>query len=204
MSKFTAIYEKYSQKGQIIGIGTGKTISAFIEEVKFDKTKEYVPTSETTARLLQEKGVKVRKLEDTHQIDVYFDSADFYDEFGQLIKGGGAALVKEKIAMIMSKNNVIIVQKRKFCEDLESKLVPMEIFPAAFSYVRHNLEKFNLLYKIRYFPDSNDYLVTENGNYILDVIYDRNFLDKCHKIPGIIEHGSFDSMFFCQIEKIDE
>lgn len=205
MSIFQDIFEKHFQDQKIVGIGTGRTVKAFIESVDFTKAKNtlFVPSSVETEKMLQKKGLRIQKLSDTTKLDLYFDSADFVDGNNNLIKGGGAAHLKEKISMNMSHKNIIIVDNKKCVSDFTAKTVPLEISVASLSFVTNTIKKQGLNYSIRTESKSKSPFITENHNMILDVEYDKNFLIKCKEIPGVLEHGLFLSEFFHpNIEKI--
>lgn len=149
----------------IIGVGTGSTANFFIDELAtikhlFDAT---VASSESTASRLQAHGIEVLNLNHVGTIDVYVDGADESDPNLHLIKGGGAALTREKIVAAVAKEFVCIADESKLVPILGSFALPVEVIPMARSYVARQLVK------LGGDPVWREGVVTDNGNHIIDV-----------------------------------
>lgn len=205
MSKYAEIFQKYYKKQNIIGIGTGKTIKKFIDEINIEivKNVNFISSSNKTYELLNEKSLKVADLKNQHILDIYFDSADFVDENHNLIKGGGAALLKEKISMSISDKNIIIVNNYKMVNTFDGFFVPVEIVQSSLGYFLEILKKEKLKFKIRINDQTKSFLITENNNFLIDVEFNSSFLKGCKQIVGVVEHGYFaNEIFNPQIEII--
>lgn len=193
------IFNKYAKDKDIIGIGTGKTMEEF--SVYLPLTKVYIPTSTQSQMLM---GANPIGLTMNHKkIDIYFDSADYYNERGDLIKGGGGALTQEKLMCDMAEQTVIIVRKHKFVDKFEKLFVPIEIVKPSYGYIVGILENKGLLYKLRKVNDVIPF-VTDLGNIIIDVEFDKHFLTECKTISGVVEHGYFENNGNFMIEELED
>jgi ribose 5-phosphate isomerase A len=156
---------RHVPKNQIIGIGTGSTVNFFIEQLATIKEciVGAVASSEASAALLQAHGIPVLEFKDIDSLPIYFDGADEFNSFGELIKGGGGALTREKILAYASKKFICIADESKTVSTLGTFPVAVEVIPMARSYVAHELTKLGGRAEYR----TN--FVTDNGNNILDV-----------------------------------
>ena len=149
----------------IVGVGTGSTANFFIDELAkikhlFDGT---VASSESTAQRLRQHGIEVFNLNNVANIDVYIDGADESDHNLHLIKGGGAALTREKIVAAVAKEFVCIADESKLVPVLGDFPLPVEVIPMARSYVARELVK------LGGDPVWREGVVTDNGNDIIDL-----------------------------------
>lgn len=191
------------KNGQIIGLGTGSTVAIFIELLG-DKLKKEgwkimgVPTSYQSAYLATEHGIQLTTLNEHPVLDLSVDGADELDKRLNLIKGGGAALTREKLVDSSAKRFVVIADGSKFVERLGAKTpVPIEVLPMARATVEKRIKILGGKPKLRDAGDRKDGpLITDNGNFIIDAdfgaIEDPQALEFVLKrIPGIIEAGLF-------------
>jgi ribose 5-phosphate isomerase A len=184
--------------GEIIGVGTGSTANFFIDELGKIKSriKGAVASSEATAARLRGHGIEVFDLNDVAAISVYVDGADEINAGGAMIKGGGAALTREKIVASVSGKFVCIADGSKLVETLGTFPLPVEVVPMAANAVSRKLAALGGQPRLRTKPGSTDAFVTDNGGYILDVaglsITDPVGLEsEINQIVGVIAVGLF-------------
>lgn len=178
--------------GEIIGIGTGSTANQFIDLLApyRNEIKGTVASSEASAQRLRNHGIEVLDLNSTGDIAVYVDGADESNHRLELIKGGGAALTREKIVAAASARFICIADESKLVDQLGAFPLPVEVIPMARSYVARELVKLggNPVYR--------EGVVTDNGNIILDV-YDfmiatpRKTEERINAITGVVTNGLF-------------
>ncbi len=155
----------YVQEGSVIGVGTGSTVAYFIQALgrKRGLIDSAVSSSEQSTVRLKEQGIRVVDLNSVGALSLYVDGADECDPHKRLIKGGGAALTREKIIAAASKTFVCMVDASK-CVDVLGKFpVPIEVIPMARGYVAREIVKRGGN------PVWRDGVTTDNGNIILDV-----------------------------------
>lgn len=178
--------------GGIIGVGTGSTVNYFIDLLAGIKHKidGVVSSSEASTTRLRSHNIQVLDLNYAGDLPVYVDGADECNHLLQLIKGGGGALTKEKIIASASKTFVCIADNSKLVRALGAFPLPVEVIPMARSLVARQLIKLGGM------PVWRDGVVTDNGNYILDVHnlefkhpieLERNIND----LPGVVTVGLF-------------
>lgn len=178
--------------GDIIGIGTGSTANFFIDllaEFK-DDIRGTVASSEASADRLRSHGIEVLDLNSTGSIAVYVDGADESNHRLELIKGGGAALTREKIVAAAAQKFICIADESKLVDQLGAFPLPIEVIPMARSYVAREIVKLggNPVYR--------EGVVTDNGNIILDV-YDFMIAtpmkteEQINNITGVVCNGLF-------------
>ena len=179
-------------KDSIVGVGTGSTANLFIEELAAIKHIFHgaVASSQESALRLIALGIDVYELNDIDQMIVYVDGADEFDPNLNLIKGGGAALTREKIVAAVATEFVCIVDDSKQVDVLGDFPLPVEVIPMARSYVGRELTKLNAQ------PIYRQGVVTDNGNVILDVehldISNAKSLEvKINSIVGVVASGLF-------------
>ncbi|MHA1239103.1 MAG: ribose-5-phosphate isomerase RpiA [Candidatus Odinarchaeia archaeon] len=192
---------KEIKDGQVIGIGSGSTVSYLIKFLgEKIKSRELdilaVPSSYQSFYELVNAGVKVTSLDEHPQLDITIDGADEVDGNFNMIKGGGAALTREKIIASVAKKVVIIVDYTKITEKLGSKPVPVEVIPFAFKPVYLTLQKMGGKPVLRMGKHKMGPVITDNGNLIIDVKFSEitdpeNFEWKINNIPGVVENGIF-------------
>jgi ribose 5-phosphate isomerase A len=183
-----------------VGVGSGRTISDLIEELStldVNRSVWFVPSSSQIMLKMEEKEFATKMFPDQDSIQLYIDSLDQIEERSyHIIKGGGGALLREKILMYSSEKVIMLAQEKKFVERLGvSCPVPVEVSPFARWLVIKYLESLGGNPTIR--KDSRGFPVfTENGNLVLDVYFDKIFdaksLETKVKVqPGVIEVGLF-------------
>ena len=184
---------EYVQKGMIVGVGTGSTVAYFIEALARikDQIEGAVSSSDQSTALLKGHGIEVLDLNHTGGLSLYVDGADECDGNKNLIKGGGAALTREKIIAEASKQFVCIVDPSKQVKVLGKFPLPVEVIPMARSLVAREI-----LALTGGQPVWRDGVTTDNGNLILDVhnlaITDPVKLEQqLNQIPGVVTVGLF-------------
>ena len=190
---------KYIKDGMTVGLGTGSTaffmIEAIGEMVRNGLKIKAVATSEETEKLAKKLGINVISLAEAKRLDVTIDGADEVDSQFQLIKGGGGALLREKIVAHNSDLNIIIADSSKQVSRLGQFKLPIETIPFATQLIIKELEEMNL-HPVQRMRGTDDYKTDEN-NDIVDVDIwktDIKLIDLEHQlknIPGIVETGLF-------------
>jgi len=188
----------YVVEGEIIGVGTGSTANFFIDELARIKQriKGAVASSEATAARLRGHGIEVFDLNDVPAIAVYVDGADEITATGAMIKGGGAALTREKIVASVSAKFVCIADGSKLVETLGRFPLPVEVLPMARAAVMRRMLALGGQPKLRVKAGSDAPFITDNGGEIIDVaglsITDPVALEReINQIPGVIAVGLF-------------
>jgi ribose 5-phosphate isomerase A len=156
--------------GEIIGVGTGSTANCFIDALA--RIKQHIPaavaSSNATAARLQAIGIKVVELNSVDSLGVYVDGADEIDPQGAMIKGGGAALTREKIVAAMAKQFVCIADASKLVPSLGLFPLPVEVIPMASAQIMRQCAAWGGSPSLRLTP-TGEPLLTDNGNVIVDV-----------------------------------
>src|SRR5579883_524785 len=187
------------ENGMTVGLGSGTTAAMFLrllgERVRSGLKIKGVPTSESTAQLARELGILLVSLDDQPHPDIDIDGADEATESMCLIKGGGGALLREKIVAFASRRFVAIIDSSKLVKKLGKFPLPVEIVPFARSLVADAVVDLGGKPVLRQANDGTAFL-TDQGNWILDcsfgAIEDPSSLaSKLADIPGIVEHGLF-------------
>lgn len=183
---------RYVEDGAIVGVGTGSTVAFFIDALADlkDRIQGAVSSSEQSTAQLKKLGIPVLDLNATGPLSLYVDGADECDPHKRLIKGGGAALTREKIVAAASDKFVCIIDSSKRVELLGKFPLPIEVIPMARSLVGREIVKRGGN------PVWRDGVVTDNGNWIIDVhgwqIVDPVALERdLNQIPGIVTVGLF-------------
>lgn len=177
----------------IVGVGSGSTVNCFIEALSSmkDEIKGAVAASKNSEELLKKHGIEVFSANDVASLDIYVDGADEINPQKMMIKGGGAALTREKIVAALAKNFICIVDSSKQVDVLGSTFpLPIEVIPMARSQVARKLVALGGA------PEYREGVVTDNGNIILDV---HNFeilnpveMEKeLNNIAGVVTNGVF-------------
>jgi ribose 5-phosphate isomerase A len=183
---------KYVVPGEVLGVGTGSTVNYFIDALARirDDIPGAVSSSNASTERLKKIGIPVLDLNKTGTLSIYVDGADEANSSLQLIKGGGAALTREKIVAGASRKFVCIADESKLVTVLGKFPLPIEVIPMAQSFVAREIVRLG----------GNPYLregvVTDNGNIILDVrgldIVDAVGLERqINQIPGVVTVGLF-------------
>jgi ribose 5-phosphate isomerase A len=191
--------------GMRLGIGTGSTAEEFVrllaERVASGLKVEGVPTSERTARLCLELGVQLRSLDELPELDLTIDGADEIDPQLRLIKGGGGALLREKIVASASSRMIVIADETKIVDTLGAFPLPIEINPFGQVSTRIAIEALasrlglSGALNLRKRSDESLYM-TDGGHLILDASFGRipdadALAEQLNAIPGVVEHGLF-------------
>ena len=187
---------------QVVGIGSGTTLELLIPELA-DLVKarglelKLVPTSQEIEAAIAKAGLSIVSPNDVSQIDLALDGADQVEtQTLDLIKGGGAALTREKIVDCAAKKLIIVVDERKIARRLGSgQVVPVEVIPFAHRFVMGRLAELGGKPELRRGKESSP-VITDNGNFVIDVdfgpIKDAHALDgQLKSIPGLLETGLF-------------
>lgn len=183
---------EYVEEGSIVGVGTGSTVNHFIDALgtmKYD-IKGAVSSSIASTERLEALGIEVFDLNNVSELSVYVDGADEINGHNHMIKGGGAALTREKIVAAVADKFICIVDDTKHVDILGDFPLPVEVIPMARSYVARELVK------LGGDPVYREGVVTDNGNVILDVhnlkIMDPVKLEKqINNIVGVVTNGLF-------------
>lgn len=189
-------FKKYISKGDIIGLGSGSTVEKIVRNLallEYKDTLEFVVTSLQIRVVSECLGLKIVDQNDRN-IDVVIDGADQIDSDLNMIKGGGGALLNEKILIASSRRFVIVAQASKFV-DRFTMPVPIEVTPFGRIFVMRQLEKMGALPKIRML-DKGYPFISENGNIIYDTLLPHyNSIVETERdlknIPGVVEVGLF-------------
>jgi ribose 5-phosphate isomerase A len=183
---------QFISKDSIVGVGTGSTVSHFIDALATikDTIRGAVSSSEQSTAKLKQLGIPVFDLNDISEMSIYIDGADEINSQKQMIKGGGAALTREKIIAAVADTFVCIVDNTKQVELLGHFPLPIEVIPMASSYVSRELEKLGAK------PVLRQGVITDNGNQIIDAhglqIIDPLALElQLNNIVGVVTNGLF-------------
>ena len=192
---------KYVEDGMIVGLGTGSTVFYFVHALA-DRVKEglniqMVSTSIQTVELAKSLGLNIKELEEVDHIDLAVDGVDEIDKNFNAIKGGGAALFREKIVADIAKEVIWIYDESKDVEKLGKFNLPVEILPFGYSHTVRKLTEAGLNPVIR--KKDGEILITDNHNYIADLHLGYGFdieevKQKLANIVGVVEHGLFLNM----------
>ncbi|MEZ7277827.1 ribose-5-phosphate isomerase RpiA [Pseudoalteromonas sp. N1230-9] len=183
---------EFVNENTIVGVGTGSTVNHFIDALGTvkDTLIGAVSSSEASTEKLKALGIEVFELNEVSSLDVYVDGADEINPHNEMIKGGGAALTREKIVSAVAKQFVCIVDESKEVTTLGAFPLPVEVIPMARSYVARELVK------LGGDPVYREGVVTDNGNVILDVhnldISNAKELElTINQIVGVVTNGLF-------------
>ena len=183
---------KYVKKDTIVGVGTGSTVNYFIdalEDIKRD-IQGAVSSSEASTERLKAMGIEVFDLNSVDKFDIYVDGADEITKHKHMIKGGGAALTREKIVAAVAETFICIIDDTKQVPMLGQFPLPVEVIPMARSYVAREIVK------LGGDPAYRQGVVTDNGNVILDV-HNLTILNpvelerQLNAIVGVVTNGLF-------------
>jgi ribose 5-phosphate isomerase A len=189
---------EYVKDGMIVGLGTGSTTEFAVkklgERVRDGLAIRGIPTSDVTKVQAEEEGIPLIDFSETMYIDLTIDGADEIDVNLNMIKGGGAALLREKIVASASKEEIIIVSHEKFVKQLGSFPLPVEVIPFGWQVIFNQLETLGGSPDLRL--KQGQPLRTDQGNYIIDCRF-RQIIDAAqleqwlNMIPGVVENGLF-------------
>lgn len=184
---------QYVKADTIVGVGSGSTVNCFIEALGTikDKIQGAVAASKASEELLRKQGIEVFNANDVSSLDIYVDGADEINPQKMMIKGGGAALTREKIVAALAKKFICIVDSSKQVDVLGSTFpLPVEVILMARSQVSRKLAALGGA------PEYREGVVTDNGNVILDV---HNFTilnpvemeKELNNVAGVVTNGIF-------------
>ncbi|MHC2297367.1 ribose-5-phosphate isomerase RpiA [Rhizobium mongolense] len=195
------------ESGMRLGIGTGSTAEEFVrllaEKVASGFRVEGVPTSERTARLCVELGVPLKSLDELPELDLTVDGADEIDSSLRLVKGGGGALLREKIVAAASDRVIVIADESKLVETLGRFPLPIEVNPFGLVSTRIAIERkaarLGLTGGLTLRQSGDGEFTTDGGHYIIDASFGRipdadALSNELNSIPGVVEHGLFLNM----------
>jgi ribose 5-phosphate isomerase A len=194
---------QHIKSGTVIGLGTGSTAKYLIRIIGSHLSRgkltniQGVPTSIQTSVEAKEAGVPLTTLDDYPQLDLTIDGADQIDDRLNAIKGGGGALLREKVVASASKTYILIADERKLTGKLGDGFpLPMEVLPFSASSAIRSVERLGASVLLRRGGETDGPVVTDNGNYVLDanfgVIEDPAKLElRLKMIPGVLETGLF-------------
>ena len=190
--------------GMILGLGSGSTaalmIKSLAENIKSGKLKNIkgVPTSFQSEVLALQLGIDLIDLTSVDRIDLAIDGADEVDPSHQLIKGGGACHVREKLVATKADELLIVVDETKLVDKLNKAFpLPVEVIPSAWKQVQNTINEMNAESSLRMATKKAGPVVTDEGNLILDVLFRGGINDsqkleyEINNIPGVLENGLF-------------
>ena len=190
--------------GMILGLGSGSTAALMIqslsENIKSGKLKNIkgVPTSFQSEVLALELGIDLIDLTSVDKIDLAIDGADEVDPSHQLIKGGGACHVREKLVASKADKLLIVIDETKLVDKLNLVFpLPVEVIPSAWKQVQIMINQMNATTSLRMATKKAGPIVTDEGNLILDVLFNGGINDphkleyEINNIPGVLENGLF-------------
>lgn len=182
----------YLEDEMIIGVGTGSTVNYFIDELAKIKHRidACVASSKTTEERLRQAGIPLIDLNSAPDLAIYIDGADEVNQHGEMIKGGGGALTREKIIASVAHQFICIVDESKLVKQLGLFPLAVEVIPMARSYAAREIVK------LGGDPEYREGFISDNGNIILDV-YNLDLANPIHLeetiklIPGVVDNGLF-------------
>lgn len=187
---------QYVTPGEIVGVGTGSTVNKFIDALASikDQITGAVSSSEASTARLKALGIAVFEANEVGELSVYIDGADEIDALGHMVKGGGAALTREKIVAAQSRRFVCIADESKLVKTLGAFPLPVEVIPMATARLVRQFAALGGQARIRMKEGAP--LVTDNGQHILDVtglqIADPlAFESQVNQWPGVVTVGVF-------------
>jgi len=192
---------RFVQSDHVVGLGTGSTaayaVKAIGHQIKSGRLKNIwgVPTSKATGKLAQEVGIRMIPIEDVSEIDVAIDGADEFDPNLNLIKGGGGALLREKIIASFAKEFIVVADSSKRVETLGRFKLPVEVFAFISKPLCYKFMQKGVAPEVRLASDGQKF-VSDNGNHIIDLdlgeIVDPAAMKMLlEDMPGVVDHGLF-------------
>jgi ribose 5-phosphate isomerase A len=193
---------RFVKDGQVVGLGTGSTAAYFIKllgaEVKNGLRVRGIPTSVRSRELAVSLGIPVITLDDCQEIDVTVDGADEVDPHLRLVKGGGGALLREKIVASATRQMIVVADASKQVQRLGKFPLPVEVIRFAQALVAKRISAMGAEVQLRRDAAGNVYLTDEN-NHILDCRFGEmrdpdRLARELSEMPGVVEHGLFIGM----------
>ncbi|RKP12788.1 ribose-5-phosphate isomerase [Piptocephalis cylindrospora] len=206
-SAYRAGAKHITPETRVLGVGSGSTIVYLVHYLRENREKLHpdlvcIPTGFQSRQLLVENGFRVAELDEFPVIDVAIDGADEVDASLNVIKGGGAAHLREKVVASAAKDFIIIADYRKMSEQLGQQWkqgVPIEVIPFALSPVMARLKEMGGAPTLRMAQRKAGPVVTDNGNFVVDVDFGliadpASLLARTKALAGVVEVGLFCSM----------
>lgn len=191
---------KWIKEGMIVGLGTGLTVSHFIDQLIWRVAEglqiEVVASSTQSLKQAKKGGIPLADINGITSIDITVDGANEINSQKQMIKGGGGALLREKILANISSDLIIIIDESKIVQKLGKHPLPVEIVPFGTEAIINKIRRLGFHGQLRLY-EKNGPLKTDNGNYIYDIYFDslrddpEGDHEKLIHIPGVIETGFF-------------
>lgn len=190
---------RFVKDGQVVGLGTGSTASHFIkllgEQVKNGLRVRGIPTSVRSRELAESLGIPLTTLDECQEIAVTVDGADEVDPELRLIKGGGGALLREKIVASATRQMVVVADATKQVQKLGKFPLPVEVVKFAQTLVASRISTLGAQVQLRTGPDGKPF-VTDENNHILDCRFGEikdpvALARQLSDMPGVVEHGLF-------------
>jgi ribose 5-phosphate isomerase A len=182
----------YVVPGSVVGVGTGSTVNRFIDALATmkDRIAGAVSSSERSTERLRAHGIEVLDSNSVERVPLYIDGADEIDHNGCMIKGGGAALTREKILADMAQRFICIADESKLVDTLGGFPLPVEVIPMAAAHIAGKLRALGGE------PSLRAGVVTDNGGFIIDVrglaITDPDAMEReINQWPGVVTNGIF-------------
>lgn len=193
--------KEYIKDGMVVGLGTGSTVYYTIieiaEMIKNGLTISGVATSVATENLAKSLGIPLLDLNVVKKIDVAIDGADEIDHQFYAIKGGGGALLREKLIATHAEKFIVVVDSHKVVQRLGSFPLPVEVVPFGAKLTEKAIQQLGC--KTIFREKEGNLFVTDNGNYIIDcyfsvIEYPKELAEALNCIPGVVENGLFINM----------
>jgi ribose 5-phosphate isomerase A len=190
---------EFVEDGMLLGLGSGTTSAIFIQElgarVKQGLRVRGIATSTASEKLAESLSIPITNFEESPELDLAIDGADEVGPGLALIKGGGGALLREKIVASAARRFIVIADSTKLVHQLGRFPLPVEVIQMALPIVNRKLAALGLKPKLRHHPDGSEY-ITDEGNYILDCACGKitntvKTAADIRGIPGVVEHGLF-------------
>jgi len=192
---------EFVKDGMVVGIGTGSTVFYTIQKlgqlVKEGLSIKGIPTSVQTEELAKELGIPLTSFSEIESIDIAIDGADEVNSELELIKGGGGALLREKIIARAAKTFIVVADSSKRVGKLGAFRLPVEVIPFGYEMTEKHIRAIGLVPEIRL--NRENPFITENGNYIFDCeisehVQPERLERMLNMIPGVVENGLFVGM----------
>lgn len=192
---------EFIKDGMVVGLGTGSTVYYTIiklgQLVKEGLSIQGIPTSLQTEELAKKAGIPLGNFKEIEQIDVAIDGADEVDAHLNLIKGGGGALLREKIIAKAANTFIVVAAPSKMVETLGAFHLPVEVVPFGAELTEKHIRKLGCVPYLRQMK--NTPYKTDNGNYIFDCVFSeisepQKLEEKLNMLPGVVENGLFVGM----------
>ena len=191
---------EHVRPGMVLGLGSGSTAEIFVGLLGAKAAEldlRCAATSERTAGLARDAGLDVRELNEFTAIDLCIDGADEIDPALNLIKGGGACHLREKVVARFSRRFIVIADESKLVQQLGAFRIPLEVIPFALPLVRREVELLGGSSSLRQSGGAD--VLTDEGNLVLDADFGlieepQKLSQQLNAIPGIVEHGLFINM----------